>query len=66
MSTQKQKSNAPSLIAWHVGQPNGAVRSRSIDHAQARKALALVEVRLLDHIVVAGDSFVSLAERGLI
>jgi hypothetical protein len=21
MSTQKQRSNAPALIAWHVGQP---------------------------------------------
>ena len=30
------------------------------------KALALVEIRLLDHIVVAYDSHVSLAERGWI
>jgi DNA repair protein RadC len=31
-----------------------------------RQALALVDVRVLDHFVVAGSGVVSFAERGLI
>lgn len=31
-----------------------------------REALALVEVRVLDHIIVAGNASVSFAERGLL
>ena len=31
-----------------------------------KEALALVDVRTLDHIIVAGDSTTSFAERGLI
>ena len=31
-----------------------------------REALALVDVRTLDHIIVAGGSTISFAERGLI
>jgi len=31
-----------------------------------RDALELVDVRLLDHIIVGGDTAVSLAERGLL
>jgi DNA repair protein RadC len=32
---------------------------------ELKKALAVVEVRLLDHIVVGGTTTTSLAERGL-
>jgi DNA repair protein RadC len=31
-----------------------------------KDALALVDVRVLDHLIVAGSASVSLAERGLI
>jgi DNA repair protein RadC len=31
-----------------------------------RDALALVDVRVLDHLVVTGDAIVSFAERGLL
>ena len=31
-----------------------------------RDALALVDIGLLDHIIIAGDEAVSLAERGLL
>jgi DNA repair protein RadC len=31
-----------------------------------RDALALVDIRILDHIIVAGGETLSLAERGLI
>ena len=31
-----------------------------------REALALVDVRVLDHVIVAGTSSVSFAERGLL
>jgi len=31
-----------------------------------RDALALVDIRVLDHLIVAGGQVVSLAERGLI
>jgi len=31
-----------------------------------KSAAALVDVRVLDHLIVAGDSVLSMAERGLI
>ncbi|RSC92823.1 JAB domain-containing protein, partial [Pandoraea apista] len=34
--------------------------------SQLRQALALVDVRTLDHIIVAGGTTTSFAERGLI
>lgn len=33
--------------------------------ARLREALALIDVRVLDHIIVAGDSFLSFAKEGL-
>lgn len=33
---------------------------------ELRAALALVDVRVLDHFVIAGDQAVSFAERGLL
>lgn len=41
-------------------------RSDELLTQQLIKALALVEVRVLDHIVVAAGQSVSMAERGLI
>ena len=60
--------NSSALILAHnhqsgVAEPSEADRSITL---KLSKALALVEVRVLDHVVVAGDTFVSFAERGLI
>jgi DNA repair protein RadC len=34
--------------------------------SQVHEALALVEIRVLDHLIVAGADVVSLAERGVL
>ena len=46
-----------------VSEPSEADRSITLKLA---KALALVEIRLLDHVVVSRGGHVSLAERGLV
>jgi DNA repair protein RadC len=60
--------NASAVILGHnhpsgVSEPSEADRSITLKLA---KALALVEVRLLDHVVVSRGGHVSLAERGLV
>lgn len=60
--------NAAAAIAGH-NHPSGSPEPSAADAAVTRRlrdALALVEVRLLDHIVVGAEGAVSLAERGLI
>ncbi len=60
--------NAAAAIAGH-NHPSGCPEPSAADAAVTRKlrdALALVEVRLLDHIVVGAEGAVSLAERGLL
>jgi DNA repair protein RadC len=62
------ESNAAALIFAHnhpsgVAEPSRA--DRQITH-RLRDALALVEIRVLDHIVVGDGDIVSLAERGMI
>ena len=60
--------NAHSILCLH-NHPSGTA---SISHADEmltatiKQALALVDVRLLDHLVFAAGQFVSMAERGLI
>lgn len=59
--------NAAALIFAH-NHPSGVAEPSHADQAltQALKsALALVEVRVLDHFVVAGNGVVSFAERGM-
>jgi len=59
------KHNAAALIVAH-NHPSGVSEPSEADvqlTVQLKKALELVDVRLLDHIVV-GDSTTSLAERG--
>jgi DNA repair protein RadC len=58
--------NASAVIVGHnhpsgVSEPSEADRSITVKLA---KALALVEIRLLDHVVVSRGGHVSLAERG--
>lgn len=62
------KHNAAALIVCH-NHPSGCSEPSSADlqlTRALRQALALVDVRLLDHCVVTRHDVVSLAERGLI
>ena len=59
---------AGAIIAVHnhpsaVGEPS---RADEIVTQRLRDALSLVDVRLIDHLIVAGDEVVSLAERGVL
>lgn len=58
--------NAAAVVFAH-NHPSGDAEPSSADRAitkQLQQALALVEVRVLDHIVVASGGTVSLAQRG--
>jgi len=60
--------NAAACIFAH-NHPSGVAEPSRADESLTRNlkdALALVDVRVLDHFVVAGQTVVSLAERGLI
>jgi DNA repair protein RadC len=49
--------------------PSGVAEASSADELITRRlvsALALVDIRVLDHIVVAGGEYASFAERGLL
>jgi DNA repair protein RadC len=49
--------------------PSGVAEPSHADEALTRalrQALALVDVRVLDHFVIAGNAAVSFAERGLL
>jgi DNA repair protein RadC len=60
--------NAASVILCH-NHPSGIPEPSGADQALTsllKQALALVDVRVLDHLIVAGPATVSFAERGLI
>ena len=60
--------NAGAVVLAH-NHPSGKPEPSAADEALTRslsKALSMVDVRTLDHIVVAGGQFVSFAERGLL
>jgi DNA repair protein RadC len=60
--------NAAALILAH-NHPSGVAEPSRADElltASLKQALALVDVRVLDHLIVAGNTTVSFAERGLI
>ena len=60
--------NAAALVFYHP-HPSGVSEPSEADRSITQKlsrALALIDVRLLDHIVVTDGAFVSLAERGWI
>src|SRR5690606_26633971 len=62
------KLNAAALIVAH-NHPSGVAEPSQADIAITRhikEALALIEVRLLDHLVIAGVDVTSLAERGVL
>lgn len=58
--------NAAAVVAFHnhpSGNPEPSAADRAIT-ARIKQALATVEVRLLDHIVVSAEGYTSLAMRG--
>jgi len=62
------KHNAAAVILAH-NHPSGVAEPSLADERithRLRDALALVDIRILDHLIVAGSDIVSLAERGLI
>jgi DNA repair protein RadC len=57
--------NAAALIFAH-NHPSGHPEPSTADHTitqRLKKALSLIDVRVLDHFVVGGDQVISLAER---
>ena len=60
--------NAAAVILAH-NHPSGMVEPSRADlalTAALKDALAFIDVRVLDHVVVAGSRTVSMAERGLV
>lgn len=61
-------ANAAAVILAH-NHPSGVAQPSQADELltrQLREALALVEVKVLDHFIVAGNQTLSFAERGLL
>jgi DNA repair protein RadC len=62
------KHNAAAVILAH-NHPSGVAEPSQADEQitrRLREALALVDIRVLDHVVVAGGDTTSFAERGLL
>jgi DNA repair protein RadC len=62
------RNNAAAVIFAH-NHPSGAAQPSQADELLTRNlkdALALVEIKVLDHFVVAGNQAISFAERGLL
>ena len=62
------RCNAAAMIVAH-NHPSGSTEPSAADRAvtaRLKQALALVDVRLLDHIVVGGTKTTSLASMGLV
>ena len=60
--------NAASVIFAH-NHPSGVAEQSAADEMltrQLKDALALVDVRVLDHFIIAGNQTLSFAERGLL
>jgi len=65
---QALRLNAAAVILAH-NHPSGVSEPSRADEAITRRlrdALALVDVRVLDHLIVGGSEITSLAERGLL
>ncbi len=62
------KHNAAAVILAH-NHPSGVAEPSQADELithRLREALALVDIRVLDHLIIAGGEITSLAERGVI
>ena len=65
---QALRLNAAAVIISHnhpSGNPEPSAADKALT-AQLRQALALVDIRTLDHVIVAGTRTTSFAERGLL
>ena len=65
---QALRRNAAAVIFAH-NHPSGIAEPSRADElltASLKQALSLVDVRVLDHLIVAGNNTVSFAERGLL
>lgn len=68
VARQALRCNAAACIVAHnhpSGTPDPSAADRSVT-ARLKQALALVEVRLLDHIVVGGEKATSMAALGMV
>ena len=62
------RRNAAAVILAH-NHPSGVAEPSHADELithRLREALALIDVRLLDHLIIAGAEVLSLAERGVV
>jgi DNA repair protein RadC len=62
------RCNAAAVILAH-NHPSGVAEPSAADHTlttRLKAALALVDIRVLDHVVVGGPEAVSFAERGIL
>ncbi len=62
------KANAGSVIFGH-NHPSGVAEPSNADELltrQLKEALAMVDVKVLDHFIIAGSHSISFAERGLL
>jgi DNA repair protein RadC len=62
------RQNAAAVILAHP-HPSGVAEPSQADELitnRLKEALSLIDVRILDHIIVAGGDTTSLAERGLL
>jgi DNA repair protein RadC len=62
------RQNAAAVILAHP-HPSGVAEPSQADEfitTRLKEALGLVDIRVLDHIIVAGGDTTSFAERGLI
>jgi DNA repair protein RadC len=62
------QKGAVACVAYH-NHPSGVQDQSQADELITRRlaeALALIEVRLLDHVIIAGSSVLSFAERGIL
>ena len=62
------RANAAAVIFAH-NHPSGVAQPSQADELLTRslkEALALVDVKVLDHFIIAGTSALSFAERGLL
>jgi len=62
------RHNAAAVILAH-NHPSGVAEPSQADELitrRLREALALVDIRILDHLIVAGGTTLSMAERGLL
>jgi DNA repair protein RadC len=60
--------NAAALLLAHP-HPSGVAEPSQADELitqRLKNALALVDIRVLDHLIIAGGDVISMAERGLI